>query len=224
MEFTREVPVQDGDDLERTAGRAIYRDCRVGEIRNEKGDEFLELRVPGSEHYLQLGEAWGDVDTLAVQREMIRRTIREHLDKEKRLRPQGIKVLSLFFIDAVGRYRQYDEDGVDAMRADFAAAFATRDRDDWVAELGPADACVSAVQTVPEVVDDDHFAARGAFTEVRHPTEGPFRQVNAVLAGQGDAATMTVRDQTATTTDEVLAGAGFTVEEIEQLRSEGVVA
>ena len=42
---------------------------------------------------------------------MIRRTIREHLDKEKRLRPQGIKVLSLFFIDAVDRYRRYDEDG-----------------------------------------------------------------------------------------------------------------
>jgi restriction endonuclease len=35
---------------------------------------------------------------------MIRRTIREHLDKEKRLRPQGIKVLSLFFIDAVDRF------------------------------------------------------------------------------------------------------------------------
>jgi restriction endonuclease len=33
---------------------------------------------------------------------MIRRTIKEHLDKEKRLRPQGIKVLSLFFIDAGG--------------------------------------------------------------------------------------------------------------------------
>jgi type III restriction enzyme len=39
---------------------------------------------------------------------MIRRTIREHLDKEKLLRPKGIKVLSLFFIDAVERYRQYD--------------------------------------------------------------------------------------------------------------------
>ena len=42
---------------------------------------------------------------------MIRRTIKEHLDKEKRLRPQGIKVLSLFFIDAVEQYRQYDDDG-----------------------------------------------------------------------------------------------------------------
>jgi hypothetical protein len=46
-----------------------------------------------------------------MQREMIRRTIKEHLDKEKRLRPLGIKVLSLFFIDAVEHYRQYDADG-----------------------------------------------------------------------------------------------------------------
>ena len=51
------------------------------------------------------------MDALAVQREMIRRTIREHLDKEKRLCPQDIKVLSLFFIDEVAKYRSYDADG-----------------------------------------------------------------------------------------------------------------
>ena len=93
--------VQDGEDLEQATSRGVYRDCRIGEIRVEKGNEFVELRVPGGECYLRLGEAWGDVDALAVQRQMIRRTIREHLDKEKRLRPQGIKVLSLFFI--IGR-------------------------------------------------------------------------------------------------------------------------
>ena len=103
--------VQDGDDLETTTSRAIYRDCRIGEIRVEKGNEFVELRVPGDERFLRLGEAWGDVDTLAVHREMIRRTIREHLDKEKRLCPQGIKVLSLFFVDRVDRYRRYDDEG-----------------------------------------------------------------------------------------------------------------
>jgi type III restriction enzyme len=43
---------------------------------------------------------------------MIRRTIEEHLDKELRLRPQGIKVLSLFFIDVVEHYRSYTADGV----------------------------------------------------------------------------------------------------------------
>ena len=107
----QEVTVQDGDDLEQITKRAIYQDCRIGEIRVEKGNEFVELRVPGDERFLRLGESYGDVDALAVQREMIRRTIREHLDKEKRLHPQGIKVLSLFFVDAVDRYRQYDDEG-----------------------------------------------------------------------------------------------------------------
>ena len=107
----REVTVQDGDDLEQRTRRAVYRDCRIGEIRVAEGDEFLELRVPGGERFLRPGQAWGDVDPLAVQRQMIRRTIKEHLDKERRLRPQGIKVLSLFFIDEVAGYRRYGEEG-----------------------------------------------------------------------------------------------------------------
>ncbi|WP_338616838.1 DEAD/DEAH box helicase family protein [Achromobacter sp. E1] len=108
-----EVTVSDGDDLQQSAdGRAIYADFRVGEINTAKGEEFMELRYPGGEVFLKLGEAHGDVDALAVQREMIRRTIKEHLDKEKHLRPLGIKVLSLFFIDAVDKYRQYDTDGL----------------------------------------------------------------------------------------------------------------
>jgi len=117
------VTVHDGDDLEQTAGkRAIYANCRVGEIRVGKGDELMELRFPGGERFLREGEAWGDVDALAVQRQMIRRTIKEHLDKELRLRPQSIKVLSLFFIDAVEKYRKYDEDG-NAVKGDYALIF-----------------------------------------------------------------------------------------------------
>lgn len=119
----QEVTVSDGDDLEQTSKkRAIYADFRIGEINTAKGEEFLELRYPGGEMYLAVGQAHGDVDALAVQREMIRRTIKEHLDKEKRLRPQGIKVLSLFFIDAVDRYRQYDVDG-NAVKGDYARIF-----------------------------------------------------------------------------------------------------
>ena len=118
----REVVVQDGDNLEETTKRAIYADCRIGEIRVAKGNEYLELRVPGGEHYLLPGKAWGDVGPLAVQREMIRRTIREHLDKEKRLRPQGIKVLSLFFIDKVDRYRSYDAAG-NQVKGEYARIF-----------------------------------------------------------------------------------------------------
>jgi type III restriction enzyme len=118
----REVMVQDGDNLEMTTGRAVYHDCRVGEIRVANGDEFMELRYPGGEQYLRLGQAYGDVEPLAIQRQMIQRTIKEHFDKEKRLAPQGIKVLSLFFIDAVDRYRQYDAEG-NPLKGDYARIF-----------------------------------------------------------------------------------------------------
>jgi len=118
----QEVTVEDGDLLEDTTGREIYRDCRIGEIRVAKGNEYMELRYPGGEVFLRPEEAYGDVDHLAVQREMIRRTIREHLDKELRLRPQGIKVLSLFFIERVELYRKYDENG-NAVKGEYARIF-----------------------------------------------------------------------------------------------------
>ena len=118
----QEVTVNDDDDLQQTTQRDIYADFRVGEINTAKGGEFLELRYPGGEVMLAVGQAYGDVDALAVQREMIRRTIREHLEKEKVFRPKGIKVLSLFFIDAVERYRQYDADG-NPVKGDYARIF-----------------------------------------------------------------------------------------------------
>jgi type III restriction enzyme len=118
----QEVTVEDGDNLEMTTNRAVYHDCRVGEIRVEKGNEFMELRVPGGEQFLKPGEAHGDLDALAVQRQMISRTIEEHLTKELRLAPQGIKVLSLFFIDSVERYRKYDAEG-NQVKGDYARIF-----------------------------------------------------------------------------------------------------
>jgi type III restriction enzyme len=116
------LTVNDGDDLQQLAKRAVYADFRVGEINTAKGEEFIELRYPGGEAYLALGKAYGEVDALAVQREMIRRTIKEHLEKEKLLRPKGIKVLSLFFIETVARYRQYDAEG-NPVKGDYARIF-----------------------------------------------------------------------------------------------------
>jgi len=117
------VTVAPLDKLEEVTGREIYRDHIIGQdIRDAKDDKFLELRFPGGEQYLRPGQAYGDVDALTVQRQMIHRTIKEHLDKEKRLRPQGIKVLSLFFIDSVEKYRQYDSDG-NAVKGEYARIF-----------------------------------------------------------------------------------------------------
>lgn len=119
----KEVTVLSGDDLKGTANRAIYENFLVGEIRTAKRNEFMELKLPdGGVKYLRLGEAHGDVDALAVKRQMISRTIREHLDKEMRLRPQQIKVLSLFFIDSVEKYRKYDADG-NPVKGEYAKIF-----------------------------------------------------------------------------------------------------
>jgi type III restriction enzyme len=107
----KEVTVHDGDDLEILSHRALYNGYRVGDLSVGRDSQSMELRTPGNDLFLTPGQAWGDVDPLTVQREMIRRTIREHFDKELRLRPRLIKVLTLFFVDAVERYRKYDEDG-----------------------------------------------------------------------------------------------------------------
>ena len=58
---------------------------------------------------LRAGEATGDVSERDIRRMQIRETIKAHLDKEKQLYAQGIKVLSLFFIDEVVRYRDYEQ-------------------------------------------------------------------------------------------------------------------
>ena len=63
---------------------------------------------------LKAGEASGDVSEHDIRRIQIRETIKAHLDREKQLFAQGIKVLSLFFIDEVAKYRDYgqpDEQG-----------------------------------------------------------------------------------------------------------------
>ncbi len=57
------------------------------------------------------GDAVGDLDEKAFRRIQIRETIQSHLEKEKRLYGHGIKILSLFFIGSVEKYRQYDEEG-----------------------------------------------------------------------------------------------------------------
>jgi len=57
------------------------------------------------------GDIVNDTDELAFRRVQIRETILSHLQKEKQLFDKGIKVLSLFFIDSVDKYRLYDDFG-----------------------------------------------------------------------------------------------------------------
>lgn len=106
-----EITVYDGMTLDDETGRDIYQGCRISEIRTGK-EGYLTLETPSDAYYMRVGDVVGDIDPMLIQRHMIRRTIREHLDKELRLNTQQIKVLTLFFIDKVDFYRQTNEQGL----------------------------------------------------------------------------------------------------------------
>jgi type III restriction enzyme len=166
----REVVVRDGNDLESLSHRPIYRNHRIGELRAGRGSQSMELRVPGGEIFLTPGEATGDVDPMVVQRQMIRRTIREHLDKELRLRKEGIKVLSLFFIDSVERYRAYDDDG-NVIKGPYALAFEEEYRS---LSGSPAYRPLFEVKQVrPEEMHDGYFSIdkKGRWTDTKEGNE-----------------------------------------------------
>ncbi|MFX0558841.1 type III restriction-modification system endonuclease [Tepidibacillus infernus] len=100
--------VKYGDDLYDVSGeREIYRNYLVEQIDWTEGNESIEVNG----HLLHVGDSIGDIDEDTIKRFQIRKTIEEHLDKELRLNPRGIKVLSLFFIDKVANYRDYDKEG-----------------------------------------------------------------------------------------------------------------
>lgn len=72
---------------------------------------------------INVGQALGQIDEQLMRTIQIRETIRAHLEKERVLFNQGIKVLSLFFIDEVAKYRQYDSEG-NRIDGEYAQIFA----------------------------------------------------------------------------------------------------
>ncbi|MHB8219917.1 MAG: CaiB/BaiF CoA transferase family protein [Acidimicrobiales bacterium] len=121
--------------------------------------------------------------------------------------------------------RQLDDSVQDRIRADFAAAFATEDRDHWVRRLAGADTCVAPVLAVAEVPDDPQFAHRGALTRAVHPVSGPLRQVAPVLAGMPrPVGPVALPDPDVTDTDDLLVDAGVTPDDRTAWRAAGAIA
>ena len=100
----KKVSVKSGDDLfEKSGGNEAY---RHGFIIDGMDFENQELAFSSGKTITRGGD--GDAVRDEIMKNQIRETVRDHLAKEKRLNPLGIKVLSLFFIDRVENYRAAD--------------------------------------------------------------------------------------------------------------------
>jgi len=114
------IQVKDGSDLfELSNEHEVYKNGYIVRVIDcTPGEEYVEfvngLRVDMKQ------EIGGNNDD--VQKAQIRTTVQQHLDTENRLRSEGIKVLSLFFIDRVANYRFYDDDN-EASKGKFAKWF-----------------------------------------------------------------------------------------------------
>lgn len=110
------VKLNTGDKLEEASkGLPEYKGIYIAEILPELN--AVRFNVPVSNNsdntMMYMGEMTGNVAEKDIRRVQIRETIRSHFEKEKSFYDQGlrIKVLSLFFIDEVAKYRAYDDDG-----------------------------------------------------------------------------------------------------------------
>ena len=97
---------EQGDSLFAVSQLPAYKDFVITEINPLTNTVYFQ-----NGKQLRQGEVMGDVSEKAIQLIQIRETIKSHFEKERVLFQQGIKTLSLFFIDEVANYKSYDADG-----------------------------------------------------------------------------------------------------------------
>lgn len=114
-----------------SGGIEAYKDLVITNI--DANRDVIELS-DGS--IVASGQITADVTEEAKRRIQIREVIRAHIDKERELFAQGIKVLSLFFIDEVAKYRDYDREDT---LGDYARVFEEEYRALVVDELSQLD-------------------------------------------------------------------------------------
>lgn len=115
-----EIEVQTGAGIKRQVVR-LSQGARLHDISKgiEAYKDLVITEVDATQDFIELSNgdrltagtvAANDVTEEAKRRIQIREVIRAHLDKERQLHPQGIKLLSLFFIDEVVKYRDYSRE------------------------------------------------------------------------------------------------------------------
>lgn len=107
----------EGDNLHvKSGGLDQYKGFVVANVKANDGTLSFTNGV-----VLTVGDAMGDVNEMVLRRLQIREAVAAHFEKEQQLFAKGIKVLSLFFIDEVAKYRVYE--GNKEKQGEYAALF-----------------------------------------------------------------------------------------------------
>jgi alpha-methylacyl-CoA racemase len=173
---------------------------RSGYFSNERGTNLLDSGAPFYDCYAGADGRWVAVGALEPQ--------------------FFAALLEGLAIDPAEVGEQHDRSQWPSMRDRFAATFATRSRDEWVAHFAGRDACVAPVLTTEETLADPHLSARGTVVEL----EGVLQPAPAPRFGATPATLDRPPPAPGEHTDEVLAGLGYTADEIAALRETGAVA
>lgn len=104
--------------VSRKVGEGYDLYAQSGELEEYK-DGYTVSRIDARDDHIEfingkklfLGEILGNIDEEQTRRIQIHETIVSHIERERQLFRKGIKVLSLFFIDEVAKYKQYNESG-----------------------------------------------------------------------------------------------------------------
>ena len=89
--------------LAKKTGNSVYQNLAIEKISAKEGNEYVELS--NGMRYCQDQASCASLSKEVVFRQMIRATIEEHIKKMSQMKPVGVKVLSLFFIDRVASYK-----------------------------------------------------------------------------------------------------------------------
>ncbi len=111
-----------------------YKGYTISRIDGRDGANFVEL---SNGIKIEVGEVLGSkTDQNQIRRIQIRETIESHLERERQLFYKGIKVLSLFFIDEVAKYKDYSQADEKGIYAHMFEEEYQRIIDRYVGELG----------------------------------------------------------------------------------------
>ena len=138
------------------------------------------------------------------------------------------------FCKAIGKEEWIDDPRYDTMEKrdkhaeeiikELDALFATKTWDEWEASFKANDLIVSGTHPIPEILEDEQALVNNFFTDIEHPVMGEARLLNSPVQFSETPAKITgVAPQLGAHTEEVLLEAGYTWEDLEEMKQQKVI-